>query len=145
MPQDQIVQLCPGSDLPARPVQTLLSINDLPGGQASVQAGVGDAITPGSMVIIAGSEDIKIKGGTLPMLVGSVMDLHKPPTTRSEAQVLVSWWIPSFSEAMTMKQGRKKQILDLENYPEKHGITGQKKVTQTVQQVGRYPKPRQRK
>ena len=54
-------------------MQTLLSINDLPGGEASVEAGVGNAITPGSMVIVAGSEDIKIKGGALPMLVGSVM------------------------------------------------------------------------
>ena len=106
MPEDAVVQLFPGSDVPPKPVATLIRIQNTP--EPVHENNPPNILTQGSMIITS-MEGATYKGSPLPILMAMVMDLH----SQADQIMLVSWWLPTYALQADMKPGRKKQVLDI--------------------------------
>ena len=109
MPEDQLVSLFSGSDIPALPVDRLLRLPNAP--HMPSREAQPDVIGPGSMLIVNSvfyPTTIDSK-----KLLLSVAIVVEDAEVNPEADLLVNWFVPDYAPEASMKTGKKKLILDL--------------------------------
>ena len=105
IPQDAIVQLFPGADLPETPVDALIELPNV-----WVPTAPNMLFGPGSMIISRPAFNI---GGSsvIPFSLG--MALPSGDADADGGDVLVAWWVPGVSPAATFRAGIKRKVVDI--------------------------------
>ena len=109
MPEDQLISFFSGADIPQLPVDSLIKVPNAPAMPG--REPVPDVIGPGSMLIVS-STMYPTKVGETTLLFSVALMVEDVPNGSAD-ELLVSWYVPSFSAEASMKAGKKKQIVDI--------------------------------
>lgn len=93
--------MAPGADLPGLPLESLMNVTT---SQSD------DNVRPALDLCCVTMDHVivKHKHGKLKFVLGQVMDIDY-----EDQSAIVEWWHPEMSKEASMRQGRKKQILDV--------------------------------
>ena len=101
VPEDVLMANCPGADQPGMPLESLISV-DVAHGADKVEPSFDMCCVNTDFIII------KNKNPKLPFAMGQVLDIDV-----NDESAIVQWWHPSYGKEASLRQGRKKVILDL--------------------------------
>ncbi len=109
MPEDQLVSLFSGADIPQLPVDSLIRMPRAPAMPGREPAP--DVIGPGSMLILS-SIECPTKMGSTTLLFSVALIVEDVPSGGAD-ELPVSWFVPCYSPEASMKVGKKKEVVDI--------------------------------
>lgn len=101
VPDDILYGVAPGADLPPMPLESLMAVTSAQS-EENVRPALDLCVVAMDYVVV------KHKQGKLKFVLGQVMDIDY-----EDQSAIVEWYHPQMSKEANMRQGRKKQILDV--------------------------------